>query len=639
VNMIVNGTRVTRSLGVDKAAGHTAKAQFNGYLKSFESCIDMLKASPLGTQFDVDLQKLAAKMCGLGTDHAADQKLLAKFFQDWKRRVDRETRGEAFFAELPEEERARAAADALNTAISSTCGWHILSPTHQDAIVAEIWRATIIAAGEKRFEDLTAEERSDIDLFVWHGCMMHKDLNATKGGVKHMRGGWEKHGLTPPIPLKNIYEAAGAEVPEDSRTRESADDHASGVAGAVRLTSLAGALFNHKHDEKGIHNVARDWFFEMVGVACVFPDTSNTRYGSHCDAAIELLLNHELHLELMECIRTSKTRPGLNHMEQNIKDGLQDPSTLTELAVLAIYAQSVSRPYMAYVRSYRGNALDLGPFHEQLKVHIRKLIANTDLLLTPDASARDAAFLGAPWGCLEVMQHIWDSPDTYPNLDVLLVEFLEGALETWDRFISEFAEDGGIVGLTTLQLGRAFALSTNCICEGDLAQTKEALVKAPTVTDHQRKAAAMGKFNKTDEWTAENGTPEFFEWSREQARIEDASGKAARVRTEMVQAQNEKAAEGAAKEAQSIARKAAFVQKLTDTPWTARSELHTLRDSDLGNLIDKWRQVDKQVPAKSKLKRLEKIGEIEAAMDRKADAQAATSGEDVEMGEPSGQVA
>jgi hypothetical protein len=47
----------------------------------------------------------------------------------------------------------------------------------------------------------------------------------------------------------------------------------------------------------------------------------------------------------MEWIKDGKDRPGFTNMEQNVYCGLQDIPTLTELAVLALYAQAVSHPY------------------------------------------------------------------------------------------------------------------------------------------------------------------------------------------------------------------------------------------------------------------------------------------------------
>jgi hypothetical protein len=59
--------------------------------------------------------------------------------------------------------------------------------------------------------------------------------------------------------------------------------------GEIKATQLAGALFNHKDDKKGHHNIFHFWWRENVGSEFTFPDTSNTRFGSYCDGATAIL--------------------------------------------------------------------------------------------------------------------------------------------------------------------------------------------------------------------------------------------------------------------------------------------------------------------------------------------------------------
>jgi hypothetical protein len=86
----------------------------------------------------------------------------------------------------------------------------------------------------------------------------------------------------------------------------------------------------------------------------------------------------------------SKTKIGLNHLEQNILMGLKDTPTLTELVVLALYALSVSFLHMRVARGLtngrRVNALDMGPFHAKVIAFCEAVADNPDLLLAPDAS-------------------------------------------------------------------------------------------------------------------------------------------------------------------------------------------------------------------------------------------------------------
>ena len=55
-------------------------------------------------------------------------------------------------------------------------------------------------------------------------------------------------------------------------------------------------------------------------------------------------------------------------MEKNLVKALNDIPTRTELAVLALYAQAVSHPYMKAMREDpTTNALDLGPLNKKIE--------------------------------------------------------------------------------------------------------------------------------------------------------------------------------------------------------------------------------------------------------------------------------
>jgi hypothetical protein len=62
------------------------------------------------------------------------------------------------------------------------------------------------------------------------------------------------------------------------------------TCGGVKAASIAGAIFNHKDDKKGQQHTF-SWWCQNHGIPSTFPDTSNTRYGSHCDAAAVLIQN------------------------------------------------------------------------------------------------------------------------------------------------------------------------------------------------------------------------------------------------------------------------------------------------------------------------------------------------------------
>ena len=89
-------------------------------------------------------------------------------------------------------------------------------------------------------------------------------------------------------------------------------------AGAVKVASLAGALFNDKDDKKGHHDIFRIFFEFQLGYIITFPDTSNTWYQYYCQAAGALILHLPLYISFLEIIRDKKDSGLFNHMEQNV---------------------------------------------------------------------------------------------------------------------------------------------------------------------------------------------------------------------------------------------------------------------------------------------------------------------------------
>ena len=90
-----------------------------------------------------------------------------------------------------------------------------------------------------------------------------------------------------------------------------------------------------------------------------FLDTSNTRYQSHSYAAAELLTFLDIYIDLLEISRDSKKQASFNHLEQNVAKRLEDISTLTEMAAIALYGNAVSWPYLNQVRGTGGTVVNL----------------------------------------------------------------------------------------------------------------------------------------------------------------------------------------------------------------------------------------------------------------------------------------
>ena len=163
-----------------------------------------------------------------------------------------------------------------------------------------------------------------------------------------------------------------------------------------------------------------------------------------------LLLYLPLFIEFLELVRDKKDSRSFNHMEFNVYHGLQDIPTLTELAVLVLYMQSISHPYMRQVcgpEQVHKNILDLGPLHKQVKTHCKKIITDPDLLLSPSASYVTGAMDGKLWERPEAVYTVQKMITSLPHIRGTLVAFFTGALQTWDWFTSEFVPEGDIANL------------------------------------------------------------------------------------------------------------------------------------------------------------------------------------------------
>lgn len=170
-------------------------------------------------------------------------------------------------------------------------------------------------------------------------------------------------------------------------------------------------------------------------------------------------------------IRDRKTLPGLNHLEQNVYDGLQDIPTIVELIPLAANAVAVSQIYMARVHSFpSSNGLDLGPWHEKVKAHVHHLKENPSLFLKPGVTAMELCLDGRPMQCPDVLLALQHEAADLPTEDVIgaITAFFAGAEEGWIRFSEEYAPEGRVASLTPAQRDCAFMPMTNDANEGAL---------------------------------------------------------------------------------------------------------------------------------------------------------------------------
>jgi hypothetical protein len=319
---------------------------------------------------------------------------------------------------------------------------------------------------------------------------------------------------------------------------------------------------------------------------------------------------------------TPKTPQALQILSSTyVFNGLQDIATLTELAVLGLYAQAIGQPYMLHVRSVVENALTLGDFHERVKAHCRAIIANPDLLLATDASPQTGALEGNVWDRPDFMYHVARAGSTFPHLRKMLVAFFEGALATWERFTSEFAPGSPISQATPEQRASVWNSATNDASEGALGQCRQMLRRAPFIADNQRNARVMWKQNDTLTFAGILSEQDHL-FVRKEARNIDASGAAQTTRLEQNEAWEHRAESNRAKQVKAGERKAATKRRLEAVQildGATFEGLMKLTLVDLNAQIDKLRELgDKQVPAKSTIKnKRAKAQEILKALHRR----------------------
>ena len=367
--------------------------------------------------------------------------------------------------------------------------WASLRPIERLQRKKGVIREVQITLGERAYQRLSPEEKAEIDFWVYTGCVMHKDLNAAKGGADRMAKSWEKEGKTPPISLMSKAQATAT---EPSSAPKKGKGGRQPERGGNKLTSLLGALVKNKNPNKGHQARFRVYCRKMLGFEVLFPDTSNNRYQSHGYAATEIVLRRQLYTDFLLNVQDRKAMTGgLNHMERNILIGILDDATFTELQVMTLYSQAISLPLAELVRAPHHqpkNGLDLGPDFDHLLDHIEAIIKDPDILIGPSVSSETATLDGRPWHNPDVISIIVSDRDCYPHLKSALVEYFKGTLETWRKFTRDVLDNPKLSAATPEQRYLAFRYPVNNSNEGALGLMRRTVRAFPRLTFAQLNA-------------------------------------------------------------------------------------------------------------------------------------------------------
>ncbi|KAL5520229.1 hypothetical protein ACEPAG_9442 [Sanghuangporus baumii] len=549
---------------VRQSANHRAETQVKGDTQFLHGLVELFNRSPLATQVSMSRQSsssslrspsssqsnsptlplsvctLAPKFHGSHGDHAEDQKAKHRLLSEWKSEMTLRGLGAEYILSMPDEERNAVFWKEKEEMILriGESEWNSMSEEEKKKSNLSVMEKVTEKLAERALQSLPEETRRRIMMFAWCGCGMHKDLNAVKGGDLAMREEWKKHGIAPVL-LANrdnaaVLEAAEAEAVGDSSREESpAEKRAREVSesGGSKLSKLMGKLLNDEDDKKGYHDEFCGFMFSYIGQSIRYPDTSLTRYTSFLNAAAENLAHYDLYLAFMEYIRYRKVKPDLNHLESNVLKGLLDKPTLTELACQALYREAISIPYINSIRGSEledTNGLTLDNLLQRVKSHIKKLIDDPGIILAPTSRPEEAIMGGneswnRPDAIKAIQEHI--TMDRLPKLKELFKAFLKGALDTWERFSSEFEDGGTIAALTEAEKDLAWMPSTNDVNEGALGSYRLFARKTPHGSLSLFNSLFRYRRNNTEEfistYLSDDGLQAFL---RKEARAEDQMG-------------------------------------------------------------------------------------------------------------------
>ncbi|KAJ7589794.1 hypothetical protein C8J56DRAFT_784151 [Mycena floridula] len=532
----------TRFVSLQSTVDHTSETSKAGWMKDFESIIDVFNRSPLASRCNMklNLRDFSRKLRGMMGDHAANEKKTAALLESWKEEQGVQELGKASLAHQDMATVLDMIRETRRLEVEVLGGIEVymkMSSEEGALLDLHVIDTIIEKLGRTEFDDLASEEKREMTLFLWCGCCMHKDQNSAKSGNAAMNAAWKELGLVPPMLLANKWNAAAIQrilSPEKRPGPLSAEDIAALEAttfGGAKAAALFGTIYNNSDSKKGQGDLHRVHFAPDDKPFRKFPQVQACRFGTVGAASGEILLHRKEYKENIETICLKKQSSSLTNIELNISRALDDIPTETEWTVLALYHQLVTVPYIEYVRDSSKNGVELGPFHSDVLDHIRKGIANPESFLKKDPDAYISATLdGRPFRHPDVMTAIHERIPHLPHIVPILKAFLEGTVGTWIRFSAEYARGGIIDGSSADEKDLAWMPCTNDVNEGILGSYR--------VYMHLRTSTALEQWNAMQMYTR-NGTQRFVDrlfedsdhkFCRTEARTVLASGLEAKRR-------------------------------------------------------------------------------------------------------------
>ncbi|KAJ7588757.1 hypothetical protein C8J56DRAFT_889521 [Mycena floridula] len=463
-----------RFLGLQATTDHSSEVSKSTWVKQYTELVDLYAKSPLGQKQNrvkkLELRDFAVKLRAMNGDHANGEKSAANLVEEWKHEVTIDGLGmdairlktaEELFAVL-QEWNIKKVDDA-----GGFEAWVGLTSEERATRDVATLAAVIKSVGEAAFEALPAPEKQELTLFLWTGCCMHKEQNSFKGGNSVMVAAWKALGAQGPMILANkwnsqaVKQALAPEKGSEPVTAEELVALEASTAGGVKLACLAGTIFNNKDDKKGQGD---SHVIHLEGQR--FPDTSNTRFASYGDAADELIDSLDDYREYLLLMRDVKQTAKFNNLEKNVLEALHDPPTLTELVVLSLANQNITKPYLSYVRQRGLNGLSLGPYHKTVVEHLDSVLEDPGRWLDPEKDAKLCTLDEDEWARPSAVAAARKLAPSLPLVKEMIVAFVRGMKGTFIRFASEYAPGGLIDGATDEEKDLAWTAATNDVNEG-----------------------------------------------------------------------------------------------------------------------------------------------------------------------------